>query len=360
MVSTTQQMQLSLDSTAYCMMENVNLSSNGQSESQLKELLDRYVVHDDWRIGEAVYFCPYCQYHKPRLQVNLSKAKYYCWQCSHRGEQRPGGSVFELIKYAATQVGEWTQARSELSLIFPLYSDDNDNKAKQPVWNYNKLLRICDSNIPTHCEDFLASKRIEKWAAAEYGIRYNAKHDSIVVPEFDSSGNCVSYYERNFNRPQQKATRVFSDTADKRIALNCNFDSHVVVLVEGPFDAIATQCSLVTACNFGKQPVAIVPLGCTGLPQRVYDLVHRASSVIVACDYDWAGINGTRKVAAKFIAKCHDDVRVANYDLWTHHNPAQCDFDLWIDSVTTKAIKTHTLTELKFVLSKHNARLRNL
>jgi hypothetical protein len=192
----------------------------------------------------------------------------------------------------------------------------------------------------------------------EYVTRYNPKHDSIVVPEFDDNNNCVAYYERNLSKAGQKATRVFSDYGYKRVPLNSHIASRTIVLVEGPFDAIAAQGHLMKMTGFTAQPISIVPLGCTALPQVVLEKISAAKTIVVACDYDWAGINGTRKVAARLIASCHDDVRIADYDLWTHHNPAQADLDSWFESVTSKALRAQTQCELKYVLSKHNARLR--
>ena len=43
--------------------------------------------------NEIAYCCPFCNHHKPKLQINVETQQWHCWVCDAKGK-----SVFTLVK----------------------------------------------------------------------------------------------------------------------------------------------------------------------------------------------------------------------------------------------------------------------
>ena len=37
--------------------------------------------------GESAFYCPFCNHHKKKMQVNLETQKYHCWVCNEGGHK---------------------------------------------------------------------------------------------------------------------------------------------------------------------------------------------------------------------------------------------------------------------------------
>ena len=43
--------------------------------------------------NEIAYCCPFCNHHKPKLQINVETQQWHCWVCDKKGR-----SLFTLLK----------------------------------------------------------------------------------------------------------------------------------------------------------------------------------------------------------------------------------------------------------------------
>ena len=50
----------------------------------LQKLLGRYQEHKN---DETVFYCPFCNHHKKKMQVNLETQKWHCWVCNEGGHK---------------------------------------------------------------------------------------------------------------------------------------------------------------------------------------------------------------------------------------------------------------------------------
>ena len=59
-------------------------------------LLDRVIRSKSHKLrkeNEYIWFCPFCNHYKPKLQINLISEKWHCWVCNAKGR-----SLFHLFQ----------------------------------------------------------------------------------------------------------------------------------------------------------------------------------------------------------------------------------------------------------------------
>jgi DNA primase len=67
------------------------------------------------RGNELAFHCPFCNHHKPKLQVNTDSQKWHCWTCNSGGKK-----LTSLLKKLDVD-------RKTISIIREIYGDSNYN-----------------------------------------------------------------------------------------------------------------------------------------------------------------------------------------------------------------------------------------
>ena len=192
--------------------------------------------------GNQAYHCPFCNHHKPKLEINFTENKkghnpWHCWVCGKKGKtikglfkllKAPSDKFIELGKLVKTgsQVEEViVQNVVELPKEFKQILDNTDLKAKQ-AYNYLRKRNVTDDDI------------------IKYNIGYcdfGRYANMVIIPSYDKDGTLNYFTGRSFEKdPFIKYRNPECSRDIIPFELFINWDSPLV-LCEGPFDAIAIK-----------------------------------------------------------------------------------------------------------------------
>ena len=192
--------------------------------------------------GNQAYHCPFCNHHKPKLEINFTENKkghnpWHCWVCGKKGKtikglfkllKAPSDKFIELSKLVKTgsQVEEViVQNVVELPKEFKQILNNPDLKAKQ-AYNYLRKRNVTDDDI------------------IKYNIGYcnfGRYANMVIIPSYDKDGSLNYFTGRSFEKdPFIKYRNPECSRDIIPFELFINWDSPLV-LCEGPFDAIAIK-----------------------------------------------------------------------------------------------------------------------
>ena len=192
--------------------------------------------------GNQAYHCPFCNHHKPKLEINFTENKkghnpWHCWVCGKKGKtikglfkllKAPSDKFIELSKLVKTgsEVEEViVQNVVELPKEFKQILNNPDLKAKQ-AYNYLRKRNVTDDDI------------------IKYNIGYcdfGRYANMVIIPSYDKDGSLNYFTGRSFEKdPFIKYRNPECSRDIIPFELFINWDSPLV-LCEGPFDAIAIK-----------------------------------------------------------------------------------------------------------------------
>jgi len=222
--------------------------------------------------NEIAYCCPFCNHHKPKLQINVETQQWHCWVCDAKGK-----SVFTLVKKLKAPKTVY----EELSQIykntkFAKYEKQKDAFVKLPEEFIPLAFLQSDSLSYKHAKNYLIKRDITENDIIKYSIGYCVDGEyggRIIVPSYDANGNLNYFVARSFynsplkykNPPAPKDTVIFD--------LYINW-SMPVVLCEGVFDAMAIKRN------------AVPLLGKTVQDALLKKLINNAKEVTICLDAD--------------------------------------------------------------------------
>lgn len=208
---------------------------------QVKGVLDKHlgsgVSHKN---GETSYFCPFCNHHKRKLQVNLTTQKWHCWVCESRGL-----TVSSLLRKSNAPF-------ESISKIREVYGESSFNSKSRT--NFKELVSLPEDYRPLYIPvKTPAYKQALHYATMKRGLsaidilKYQVGYcDSgpyagmLIVPSYDENNSLNYYVGRSFYKEDMphKNPPVSKDIVP--------FENHInwkepIILVEGVFDAISTK-----------------------------------------------------------------------------------------------------------------------
>tara|TARA_Y100001963_G_scaffold160105_1_gene267882 strand:+ start:329 stop:1252 length:924 start_codon:yes stop_codon:yes gene_type:complete len=192
--------------------------------------------------GNQAYICPFCNHHKPKLEVNFSENKkgynpWHCWVCNKRGTK-----ISALFKQLKTSQDKFTE----------LYKLVNEEKEFETIVKnidlklpkeYQSLLSSRDI-ITRHALSYLKSRGINKDDIEKYQIGYcetGLYAKMIIIPSYDSNGKLNYFTGRSFEKDpyvKYRNPNTSRNIVPFEMFINWNLP---LVLCEGPFDAIAIK-----------------------------------------------------------------------------------------------------------------------
>ena len=210
---------------------------------QLTSLLDR-VLNQSARIRkghEAVYFCPFCNHYKKKLEINLETQNWQCWVCHASGK-----SIRSFFK----------KLRVNYAFYSELYKIVGDYQFRPRISDEEKhqLLSLPNEFLPlTSCAksmeygiavSYLRSRGIIKSDIFRYNIGY-CEHGEyrrrIVIPSYDKEGNVNFFSARAYHdgtTMKYKLPPWPKDIVGFELFINWN---EPITLVEGQWDAITIR-----------------------------------------------------------------------------------------------------------------------
>ena len=193
--------------------------------------------------GNQAYHCPFCNHHKPKLEVNFTENKkghnpWHCWVCGKKGKTIKG--LFKLLKAPSDkfiELGKLVKTGSQVEEVIvqnvvelpkefiPFFPEDKTIKWKQAYY-YLKSRGVTDDDIIKYNIGY-----------CDFG-RYN---NMVIIPSYDKDGILNYFTGRSFE--QDPFIKYRNPECSRDIIpfeLFINWDSPLV-LCEGPFDAIAIK-----------------------------------------------------------------------------------------------------------------------
>ena len=197
--------------------------------------------------NEYMWWSPFVQHHKPKLQVNIETGKWHCW-VSNQG----GHNLFQLLK----QVGAKRSSFKELSgIVGSTYYSSEKKKEETQVLSLPKEIKYfddSDSVFKLHALRFLYSRGITDTDIIRYSIGYCTEgiyQNRIIVPSYDSDGQLNYFIGRDFYKGGMKYKNppISKDIIGFDLYVNWN---EPIILCEGVFDAMAIKNNSIPL--FGK------------------------------------------------------------------------------------------------------------
>jgi len=194
--------------------------------------------------GNQAHTCPYCNHHKPKLEINFSENKkgynpWHCWVCNKKGTRIT--SLFKQRKVSPEKFEE----------LFKLIGNEKEHKTvvtynelKLPE-EYKKFEDITSSDIEgRQALAYIKSRGITQDDIEKYNIGYcttGRYAKMVIIPSYDAVGDMNYFTGRSFEKDAYTKYRNPETSRDIiPFEMFINWDLPLV-LCEGPFDAIAIK-----------------------------------------------------------------------------------------------------------------------
>jgi len=213
--------------------------------------------------GNQAYTCPFCNHHKPKLEVNFTENKdgnnpWHCWACGKKGKTLK--SLFKQVKVSPEHFHELSKLVKNVS-IDPSLTTTYNSILKLPK-EYKKFTDNKDI-ISKHALAYLKKRNITKQDILKYQIGYcdfGQFVNMIVIPSYDKDGKLNYFTARSFEKSpftKYKNPDVSRDIIPFELFINWNLP---IILCEGPFDAIAIKRNAIPLLGKNIQPALMKKL----------------------------------------------------------------------------------------------------
>ncbi len=198
--------------------------------------------------NEYMWWSPFVNHHKPKLQVNIKNGKWHCWVSGQGGH-----NLFQLFKKVKATKKQY-QELNELS--------DNFSFEYVPTKQENKEVKLPDeykpmwtkSNSPTykHALKYLKSRGVSEDDMIKYSIGYcedGLYSNRIIIPSYDDEGQLNFFIGRDIFDSKLKYRNSPTPKDIIGFDLFVNWEEPIL-LVEGALDAITSKVNSIPL--FGK------------------------------------------------------------------------------------------------------------
>ena len=192
--------------------------------------------------GNKAYSCPYCNHHKPKLEINFTQNKkgynpWHCWACDKKGSR-----ITSLFKKIGASSEKFEELKKLIGSEVEVKTQTTTAKVELPK-EYKSILGSRDI-LARHAFAYLKSRGITKDDIEKYNIGYcdsGRYANMVIIPSYDELGNLNYFTGRSFEKDpyiKYRNPEVSRDIIPFELFIN--WDSPLV-LCEGPFDAIAIK-----------------------------------------------------------------------------------------------------------------------
>ena len=198
--------------------------------------------------GNFAYHCPFCNHHKPKLEVNLTENPkgehpWNCWVCNKKGKKL--SNLLKAIDAPADKIKEAKSLEKFTSGNFEITV--TEKKVELPK-EFKPLSNQYNSIEYKHATSYLKRRHITLDDIIKYNIGYceSGKYNNcIVIPSYDKDGSLNYFTARSFDKNSSlkyKNPDVSRDIIPFELFINWNIP---IILCEGPFDALAIKRNVI-------------------------------------------------------------------------------------------------------------------
>ena len=236
--------------------------------------------------NEYMWWSPFVQHHKPKLQVNIQTGKWHCW-VSNQG----GHNLFQLFKKVGASRQDF-QSLSKLLGETTFYNTKNEpgNLDIKLPDEFKSLSEPHTSIIKDHAMLFLRKRGITEQDIERYNLGYCTEgqyQNRIIIPSYDSNGKLNYFVGRDFyaSTLKYKNPPIPKDVIGFDLYVNWSLP---IILVEGVFDAMSVKNNSIPL--FGK----------TILPRLYQKIVEKkVKDIFIILDSD--AFNDAIQMTEKFV-----------------------------------------------------------
>ena len=239
--------------------------------------------------NEIAYYCPFCNHHKPKLQVNTETQKWHCWTCNSGGKK-----LTSLLRKLDVD-------RKTISLIREIYGDSNwtpqqeDAETKVFIQLPKEFISLAEEPKGfnpeyKHAIHYLTQRGIGIKDIIKHNIGYCKEGlyaRRVIIPSYNSDGSLNYFVSRSYYEDEKMKYK--NPPISKNIIC---FESQVnwnepIILCEGVFDAITIKRNAIPL--LGKFPSK-------QLVEKIF--MSGVNNIIISLDND--AINEALKAADYF------------------------------------------------------------
>ena len=193
--------------------------------------------------NELAFYCPFCNHHKQKLQVNTETQKWHCWTCNSGGKK-----LTSLLRKLDVD-------RKTISIIREIYGDSNwtpqqeDADTKVFISLPKEFISLAEEPKGFNPEYknamyYLTQRGITIKDIIKYNIGYCVEGlyaQRVIIPSYNSDGSLNYFVSRSYY--SENKMKYKNPPISKNIIA---FDSQVnwnepIILCEGVFDAITIK-----------------------------------------------------------------------------------------------------------------------
>ena len=192
--------------------------------------------------GNQSYHCPFCNHHKPKLEINFTDNKkghnpWHCWVCGKKGKTIKG--LFKLLKAPSDKFIELSKLVKTGSEVEEVIVENHVELPKE----FKQILNNTDLTAK-QAYSYLRRRNVTDDDIIKYNIGYcnfGRYKNMIIIPSYDKDGTLNYFTGRSFEKdPFVKYRNPECSRDIIPFELFINWDSPLV-LCEGPFDAMAIK-----------------------------------------------------------------------------------------------------------------------
>ena len=245
--------------------------------------------YSNLRGNEIAFYCPFCNHHKQKLQVNTETQKWHCWTCNSGGKK-----LTSLLKRLDVD-------RKTISIIREIYGDSHYNHQNEDEGTkvYIQLPKefISLNEEPKgfnpeykHAIHYLNERGITQKEIIKYNIGYckdGLYSRRVIVPSYNCDGQLNYFVSRSYyseEKMKYKNPPISKNVICLESQVNWN---EPIILCEGVFDAITIKRNAIPL--LGKFPSKL-------LVEKIF--MSGVSDIIISLDND--AINEALKAAEYF------------------------------------------------------------
>lgn len=263
------------------------LSSNDKNTvvSTLSNILGNGVT---LKGNEIAYYCPFCNHHKPKLQVNTETQKWHCWTCNSGGKK-----LTSLLRKLDVD-------RKTISTIREIYGDSNwtpqqeDAETKVFISLPKEFISLAEEPKGfnpeyKHAIHYLNERGITQKDIIKYNIGYCKEGlyaRRVIIPSYNLDG-ILNYFISRSYYSEEKMKYKNPPISKNIICLESQINwNEPIILCEGVFDAITIKRNAIPLLGKFPSKQLVEKIFMSGVSDIIISLDNDAmNEALKAADY---------------------------------------------------------------------------